>query len=553
MAEEFLNVVIDGEETKIKRKTLYRTLAEQYQDRYPYKIVLASVNNRLRELSKGITDSGELKFLTVNDEAGRKAYRRSLTLLMEKAVDILVGAHHSTAVVNYSIGNGYYCTLTDGYPVTPELVTKIEETMKSLVERDLPITKDSWNTEDATAYFASCGMKDKEALFRYRRSSRVNIYTLDNYRDYYYGYMVPSTGYLTEFSLTPYQDGFMLMYPEKDAKEVKPFVPSEKLFTTLKEFGEWGDICRITTIGDLNDAIVAGRIQDVILTQEALMEKKLGSLAEQIARDREKKFVMIAGPSSSGKTTFSYRLSIQLRAQGLRPHPFPLDDYYVDRENCPRDEDGNFDFERLEALDVEQLNQDLTRLLAGEEVEVPIFNFKTGKREPIGKKMRLGAEDVLVIEGIHGLNDRLSYAIAPEHKFKIYISALAALNIDEHNYLPTTDTRLLRRIVRDARTRGSSAQETITMWPSVRRGEHNYIFPFQEKADVMFNSGHIYELAVMKTYAEPLLFAVEKGSVAYQEAKRLLKFLDYFLPVPSEDIGSNSIIREFIGGGCFGL
>ncbi len=553
MPEEFLKVKVDGRQREIKRKTLYEALAKEAQPDYEYEIVLAAMNYRLRELNKGITESGELHFVTRNGGDGRKAYRRSLTLLMEKAVHQVVGSYESTAVVHYSIGDGYYCEMTNGFSVTEDFIRAVEKEMRSLVDRDLPIRKDSWNTEEATSYFAECGMKDKEALFRYRRSSRVNVYTLDGYRDYYYGYMVPSTGYLKHFALEPYHNGFMLLYPGKGKKAVSPFEPSEKLFTTLSEFGKWGEICGIQTIGDLNDAIVAGRIQDVILTQEALMEKKLGSLAEIIAGNRDKKFVMIAGPSSSGKTTFSYRLSIQLRAQGLSPHPFPLDDYYVDREFCPKNPDGSYDFECLEALDVKQLNEDLSRLLSGEEVETPIFNFKTGRREPVGKKMRLGKDDVLVIEGIHGLNDQLSYSISPEHKFKIYISALAALNIDEHNYLPTTDARLLRRIVRDARTRGSSAEETIAMWDSVRRGEHNYIFPFQEKADVMFNSGHIYELAVMKTYAEPLLFAVRKGTKEYQEAKRLLKFLDYFLPVPSEDIGSNSIIREFIGGGCFGL
>lgn len=553
MSKELLRTMIAGEERQVKRKTLFKTLAEEYQARFPQKIVLASINHRLRELSKGITDEGELQFVTLDDPAGRKAYRRSLTLLLEKAVHTVVGSYESTAVVRFSVGNGYYCEMTGGYPVTEEFVKAVEEEMRSLVAQDLPITKDSWNTDEATAYFAQCGMKDKEALFRYRRGSRVNVYTLDGYRDYYYGYMVPSTGYLDLFSIEPYHNGFVLMHPSKGEKEVRPFVPSEKLYTTMQEFGKWGEICGITTIGDLNDAIVEGRIQNVILTQEALMEKKLGTLAEMIAKNRNKKFVMIAGPSSSGKTTFSYRLSVQLRAQGLHPHPFPLDDYYVDRENCPRDADGNYDFECLESLDVEQLNRDLTALLAGEEVEVPVFNFKTGKREPVGKHMKLEQDDVLVIEGIHGLNDQLSHSIAPEHKFKIYISALAALNIDEHNYLPTSDARLLRRIVRDARTRGSSAQETIAMWPSVRRGEEDYIFPFQEKADVIFNSGHIYELAVMKTYAEPLLFAVEKSSPEYQEAKRLLKFLDYFLAVPPDDIGSNSIVREFIGGGCFGL
>ena len=553
MAEEMLKIVIDGVEREVKRKTLYETLVKEYGGEYKDEIVLASMNHRLRELNKGVRESGELRFIRRSESDGRKAYRRSLTFLMEKAVHQVVGSYETTAVVRYSIGNGYYCEMSNGPAVTDEFIKKVDSEMRRLVEEDLPIKKDSWNTDEAIQYFAGCGMKDKESLFRYRRSSRINVYTLDGYRDYYYGYMVPSTGYLKEFSLERYHEGFVLIHPEKDARTTRPFVPSEKLFTTLSEFGRWGDICSIRTIGDLNDAVVAGRIQEVILTQEALMEKKMGQLAEMIAKDREKKFIMIAGPSSSGKTTFSHRLSIQLAAQGLRPHPFPLDDYYVDRERCPRNPDGSYDFECLESLDVEQFNEDLKGLLAGEEVETPIFNFKTGKREPVGKKIKLEKDDVLVIEGIHGLNDELSHSIPPEHKFKIYISALAALNIDEHNYLPTTDTRLLRRIVRDARTRGSSAKETIGMWDSVRRGEYKWIFPFQERADVMFNSAHIYELSIMKTYAEPLLFAVDRDSTEYQEAKRLLKFLDYFLPVPSEDIGSNSIIREFIGGGCFGL
>ena len=287
-----------------------------------------------------------------------------------------------------------------------------------------------------------------------------------------------------------------------------------------------------------------------VLVQEALMEKKIGQLAETIASAGDKKFVMIAGPSSSGKTTFSYRLSTQLMAQGLKPHPIGLDNYYLDRENTPRDENGNYDFECLEALDVEQFNEDMTRLFKGEQVEIPTFNFKTGRREYKGNFLQLGDDDILVIEGIHGLNDKLSYSLTKESKFKIYISALTQLNIDEHNYLPTTDARLIRRIVRDARTRGTSAKETIAMWPSVRRGEERHIFPFQEEADAMFNSALIYELAVLKAYAEPRLFAIEKDCPEYLEAKRLLKFLDYFLPVPAEDIPSNSLLREFIGGSC---
>ena len=305
------------------------------------------------------------------------------------------------------------------------------------------------------------------------------------------------------------------------------------------------------TIGALNDAIASGKGEDIILTQEALMEDRIGALASLIAENRDKKFIMIAGPSSSGKTTFSHRLSIQLSAKGLIPHPVGLDDYYLNRVDTPKDASGKYDFECLEALDIEQFNRDMTALLAGEAVSMPTYNFKTGMREYRGNTLKLGPEDVLVIEGIHGLNDKLSYSLPAESKFRIYISALTQLNIDEHNPLPTTDARLIRRIVRDARTRGISAQSTIAMWDSVRSGEEKYIFPFQEGADVMFNSALVYELAVLKTYAEPRLFAIPRDCPEYLEAKRLLKFLDYFIPLPTEGIAQNSLIREFIGGSCF--
>ena len=309
----------------------------------------------------------------------------------------------------------------------------------------------------------------------------------------------------------------------------------------------------VGTIGALNDAIASGRGEQIILFQEALMEERIGSLAAQIAAKKGIKFVMIAGPSSSGKTTFSNRLSIQLLAKGRKPHPISLDDYYDDRERCPRDADGNLDFECLEALDVRQFNEDMTRLLAGEKVDMPSFNFKTGKREYRGRTLQLKENDILVIEGIHGLNDKLSYTLPAESKFKIYISALTQLNIDEHNPLSTTDCRLLRRIVRDARTRGTTAQETIAMWKSVRRGEEKNIFPFQDSADVMFNSALLYEVAVLKVYAEPLLFQIPRDSAEYLEAKRLLKFLDYFLPLPTEGIAQSSLVREFVGGSCFNV
>ncbi len=553
MAEELIEIQIGEEKRLIPYGTPYTELAKEYQHLYEDDIVLVSMENRLRELKKKVHRPGKLEFLTTRSNAGRKSYRRSLVFLMEKAVHSLVGKNDTTARVKYSLDNGLYCVLTDGSKPDADFLEKLRKEMARLVEADIPFEKVSTNTQDAVHYFEECKMQDKVGLFQYRRSSRVNIYSLNHFRDYYYGYMVPSTGYLKYYDLQLFEDGFMLLYPDRQGKELNEFAPSMKLFHTLEETDRWNATMGIETIGQLNDAIVSGRIQDVILTQEAIMEKKIGALAEMIAQDRSKKFVMIAGPSSSGKTTFSHRLSIQLRAQGLVPHPFPLDDYYVDHGKTPLDEDGNPDYECLEALDVERFNEDLQKLLSGERVEIPIYNFKTGRRENHGKWMQLGPEDVLVIEGIHGLNDRLSYSIDAKYKFKIYISALTALSIDEHNYLPTTDGRLLRRIVRDARTRGSSAQETIAMWDSVRRGESQNIFPFQESADVMFNSALLYEFAVLKAYAEPVLFAVPKDAPEYQEAKRLLKFLDYFLSVPSEEISSTSLIREFIGGGCFHL
>lgn len=558
MSDKMVTLKIEGEEKQYPFGTSFLAIAQEYQEKYADDIVLVVYNNRLRELNKKVERDGSLTFVTTADKTGKKAYRRSVTLLMQKAVHNLWGEGKVTVRVMYSIEQGYYCELRKRdesgehrVDVNEAKIADLKHEMYRLVMADIEIEKRSINTDDAIALFHELGMTDKEKLFRYRRSSRVNIYVIDHYKDYFYGFMVPSTGYLRYYDVTMYEDGFVLLFPNANTKTVADFQPSGKLFHTLKASRDWGRMQSIDTIGALNDAIAAGRMQEVILTQEALFEERIGQLAEQIVQSEGKKFIMIAGPSSSGKTTFSHRLSIQLAAKGLKPHPFPLDDYYVDRAFCPRDENGNLDFECLESLDVELFNHDMNELLAGKRVNLPIFNFKTGKREYKDKIMQLGEDDVLVIEGIHGLNDKLSYSLPNDSKFKIYISALTQLNIDEHNCLPTTDGRMIRRIVRDARTRGTSAKETIAMWDSVRRGEEKYIFPFQEGADVMFNSALIYELAVLKLYAEPLLFAIDKDCPEYLEAKRLLKFLDYFLPMPSDGINQNSIIREFIGGSCF--
>ena len=525
-------------------------VADRFKDYYEDDIILGIVNGRLRELNKKIKSDCELSFVTTADRDGRRTYRRSVVLLVQRAIYDVYGSMTQLHVM-HSLGEGYYCQLEKS--VTEHDIDRIVCSMYSFVEKDLPITKHSAKTQYAEQLFKEKGQHDKERLLHYRRSSRVNLYELDGVVDYFYGFMAPSTGMLKYFDIVPYESGFVLLFPGANSRSVEPLVTSNKLFHTLDDSREWSKMLGIGTIGSLNDAIAAGRGQEIMLLQEALMEQKIGNLAAQIASDDKKKFVMIAGPSSSGKTSFANRLSIQLIAKGRKPHPLSLDDYYVDREFCPKNPDGSFDFECLESIDIKLFNEDMNRLLKGEAVDMPSFNFKTGKREYRGRKLTLGADDILVIEGIHGLNDRLSQLIPPEHKFKIYISALTQLNIDEHNPLSTTDERLIRRIVRDARTRGTNAMETIAMWPSVRKGERENIFPFQEQADVMFNSALVYELAVLKVYAEPLLFGIERDCPEYLEAKRLLKLLDYFLPMPADGIPNNSLLREFVGGSCFNV
>ena len=552
-------------------------VADRFKDYYEDDIILGIVNGRLRELNKKIKSDCELSFVTTADRDGRRTYRRSVVLLLQRAIYDVYGSMTQLHVM-HSLGEGYYCQLEKAVEcaasqqekynedtdlqgsrenseksVTEHDIDRIVCSMYSFVEKDLPITKHSAKTQYAEQLFKEKGQHDKERLLHYRRSSRVNLYELDGVVDYFYGFMAPSTGMLKYFDIVPYESGFVLLFPGANSRSVEPLVTSNKLFHTLDDSREWSKMLGIGTIGSLNDAIAAGRGQEIMLLQEALMEQKIGNLAAQIASDDKKKFVMIAGPSSSGKTSFANRLSIQLIAKGRKPHPLSLDDYYVDREFCPKNPDGSFDFECLESIDIKLFNEDMNRLLKGEAVDMPSFNFKTGKREYRGRKLVLGPDDILVIEGIHGLNDRLSQLIPSEHKFKIYISALTQLNIDEHNPLSTTDERLIRRIVRDARTRGTNAMETIAMWPSVRKGERENIFPFQEQADVMFNSALVYELAVLKVYAEPLLFGIERDCPEYLEAKRLLKLLDYFLPMPADGIPNNSLLREFVGGSCFNV
>ena len=552
MEQKVCSLTIRGETKQYPLDTTFQQIADEYQKQFENKIVLVKFQNDLKELSQSVLRDGSLEFVTADQKPGKDTYRRSLTLLMETAAWKLYP--NLELLVQHSIGQGYYCEFRHKDAIcVPDrkMLSSLKEKMQDFVKADLPIIKYNMNTQDASARFREMGRMDKVRLMRYRRSSRVNVYELQGFPDYYYGYMVPSTGYLEYFDLLLYQNGFMLMFPGKDPKVVAEFSASDKLFNTLNDSAQWGIDMGIRTVGELNDVIASGRIQDMILVQESYMEQKIGDIAETIASDRRKKFVLIAGPSSSGKTTFSHRLSIQMTAHGLKPHPISLDDFYCNREETPLDENGEFDFECLEALDIPLFNQCMTDLLAGKEVTLPVFNFKTGHREYRQKPLKMGPDDVLVIEGIHGLNEKLSYELPKENKYKIYISALTQLNIDDHNNLSTADGRLIRRMVRDARTRNTTARETLARWHSVRRGEEKNIFPYQEEADIMFNSALIYELSVLKLYAEPLLFSIDTTCPEYPEAKRLLKFLDYFLPVPGENIGHNSILREFICGSCF--
>lgn len=550
---KMFKVVINGETKEYAAGTTYREIVDAYQGETDTPVILVMVNGKLREIQKELKSDCTLELVTTKDHIGFETYKRTVCLVLLRAIYDVAGRENVDKVmIHYSVGNGYYFTMSGRAVLDQKFLDQVKAQMKSLADAHTPIGKRSVNTDEAVALFHHHRMYDKEKLFRFRCVSKVNIYSIGYYDDYFYGYMADNAGYVKYFDLKLYDEGFVLELPERKNPSVIPsFQPEAKIFQVQKESQEWAEKMDISYVGDLNDRITKEGISNILLVQEALQEAKISDIAQRIVSEGNKKFIMIAGPSSSGKTSFSHRLSIQLTAHGMKPHPIGVDNYFKNREDTPLDEYGEKNYECLEAIDVEQFNKDMLALLNGERVELPVFNFKTGLREYKGDFLQLGPEDILVIEGIHGLNDKLSYALPAESKFKIYISALTQLNIDEHNRIPTTDGRLIRRIVRDARTRGTSAKDTIARWPSVRRGEEANIFPYQEQADVMFNSALVYELACLKVYAEPLLFGIDKSEPEYLEAKRLLKFFDYFISVPSEDIPHNSLLREFVGGSCF--
>ncbi len=548
-----VTVTVDGESYSYPRGTPYRAVAADFQARFPCDILLVNRDGKLCELHKVLDRDCSLKMVTAQDKPGIQTYERSAVFLLLKAFYDVVGPERVERIsVEYSLSSALFLLTRGSFTLDQALLDQVEARMRELSAAALPIEKRSISTDDAIDLFRQAGMVHKADLLSFRINSRVNIYSLDGFVNYFYGYMVPDTSYVRCFGLELFENGFVLRLPTQgDPNQLGEFRPSKKVFWELYESSLRARALDVSSVAELNTAVSQGNTTPLILAYEAMMEKKIGDIAAEIAGRKEVRFVMIAGPSSSGKTTFSHRLSTQLRAHGLRPHAIATDNYFKNREDTPRDENGNYDFEGLDAMDVEQFNTDMSRLLRGETVELPTYNFKKGAREYTGNFLKLEEGDVLVIEGIHCLNDRFTHSLPKESKYRVYISCLTTLNIDDHNRIPTTDARLLRRIERDARTRGYSAQATIQMWPSVRRGEENNIFPFQDSADVIFNSALIYETALLKPYVQPLLFGVPRDSEEYIEAKRLLKFLNYFLPIPADNVPTTSLMREFIGGGIY--
>ncbi|HHW05984.1 MAG TPA: nucleoside kinase [Clostridia bacterium] len=546
-----LTIVLPGEQRVARRLgPSLLELSKEFEQYYRTPVVAAIMDNELKELAFRPDKPGLVEFLDLYHPEGMRIYQRSLTYLLIMAAKELFPK--GVISIEHSLGKGIYCELYKEPVLTREDVAALENKMKELVAQDLPIIRERWPLDRAIAYFRKEGLEDKARLLKYREKTYLNMYCCKDFRDYLYGYLVPSTGYLKTFRLRYHMPGLILELPDdREPFRVPPFVERPKLFTIFREAEQWARILGVATAGALNDRIQAGEGEELVRLNEALHEKKVAQIADDIYRQRDRlRVILIAGPSSSGKTTFAQRLSIQLKVNGMQPISISLDDYFVDRESTPRDENGQYDFEALEAIDLQLFNEQLTAIIQGKKVEVPSYNFKLGKREYLGRTVQIGPEQPIIIEGIHGLNERLTASIPRDRKYKIYISAITALNIDRHNRIPTTDVRLLRRIVRDSQFRGHNAAATLRLWPMVRRGEERNIFPFQEEADIMFNSALVYELALLKKYAEPLLQEIDSSMPEYIAAKRLLRFLECFVPLGDVEIPCTSIIKEFVGGSC---
>ena len=542
-----------GEKVMVSPDMTYFELSKKYRGRLKRDVMAARVGNDLKELSSAVSDGDVIEFIDMTDPEGMSIYMRTACMIMLKAVDDIVG-HGTETIIENSIKKNFYCEIhKGGTAVDDELAGKIKERMRQIIDADMPIVRERMTHAEAIRLLAEGGQYDKVRLYRYRKDTIVNLYRLDNYYDYLYGYMAPSTGCVKLFDIVPFERGFLIVVPSvKNVEELPKLERFDKITEVFMEQMDWSRLMDVKNVADLNDVIVNGEFGDLVRINEALHEKKIACIADMIYHRKDcVKLVFIAGPSSSGKTSFANRLGVQLRVLGIRPHVVSMDDYFINREDTPVDEFGKRDYENINCIDIKQFNEDINALIEGKAVELPSYNFVTGMREYKGNVIRLKENEIMIIEGIHGLNDELTPSIKPENKFKIFISAMTQLNLDNHKFISTSDSRLLRRIVRDNLSRGNDAAATISAWPYVTRGEEKNIFPFQENADVMFNSATIYELAVLKQYAEPLLYKIDESMPEYLTAKRIIKFLAYFLGAPAEPIPNNSLIREFVGGSVF--
>ena len=544
MQIEYKNIILD-----VKQGTPVNQLLSEEIQKAKCKIIACKFNNEIKSLNYKLKSGGKLELIDLKDKDGMRIYRRGLVYIISKAFnEVYPGA---LMTINYQLSNAMFC-IVDNLEITHEVITNVKKRIKEIIEQDLPIEKRFMTKEEAIKFYEKEKTLKGKLQLDLKQKKEVTLYYCENYYNYFYGVLPISTGFAENYEITKYHHGFMVRYPSNETpNEISKFIDTPKLFATLEEYDELHKILNINTLYKLNQIIKSNKIAEYILLDEALHEKKIVTIADNIAKNKDIKLIAIAGPSSSGKTTFAKRLEIQLKLNGIKPVTISVDNYFVERESTPKDEDGNYDFESINAIDTKLLNNDILKLLNGEEIEAPTFNFHTGHKEYRGNKMKLAPDEVLIMEGIHCLNDELTYLIPREHKYKIYISALTVLNIDYYNRISTTDTRLIRRIVRDYQFRGYNAKHTLEMWPSVNRGEQNNIFKFQEQADVMFNSSLIYELSVLKKYAIPLLKEIDSLSTLYSETKRLLSMLSYFEDIPDELVPTHSLLREFIGGSIF--
>lgn len=541
-----------NERRKLKPGMSLLEISQQVKHNLKYPVLGAMVNNVLKELDYEVYSPKTVRFLDITHPAGMRMYQRSLFFVMQKAVKDLIPG--SRVRIEHSVSRGFYCEIDGcGEPLEYPLIFQIGDRMREIIAQNLPFRRDKVLTKDVAKLFRSLGDEEKAELFETRSTLYTSVYYLNDTADYFFGCLVPSTGYLQKFDLVKYYQGMLLMVPKrKNPDELEDIVLQNKMFDIFQEYREWVDILGVGNVAAINKQVLDGNASELIKVSEALHERKVVQIADMIYGRRDKvRIVLISGPSSSGKTTFSKRLAIQLKVSGLKPYTISLDNYFVDREHTPRDENGDYDFESLHALDINYFNNDLINLLKGENVELPKFSFETGKRFFDGTKLKIESNGIIIIEGIHALNPDLTPLIENEKKYKIYISALTSLSIDGTNRIPTTDNRLIRRIIRDYRYRHYSALDTISRWDSVRRGEDHNIFPYQEEADVMFNSALLYELGILKTYAEPVIREVPMNVPEYAEAVRLIKFLSYFVSIPPDEIPPTSILREFLGGSTF--